>query len=382
MEILRSKELSILNKKIKVYKVVGILGPRQCGKTTLAHQFARSSPKRTIHFFDLEDPVDLRKLDEPMIALASLSGIVIIDEIQRKPDLFQILRVIVDRNPKVRFLILGSASRDLIAQSSETLAGRIGYIELGGFDINIVKKAEIKKLWFRGGFPLSFLQKSNEKSYEWRQDFVTTFLERDIPNLGLNLPAKTLRQFWIMISHYHGQIFNSSEIGRSLSLSDHTAKRYLDILTGTFLIRQIQPWHYNTKKRLVKRPKIYFRDTGILHLLLSIKNFSDLENHPKLGASWEGFALEQTIYHLNLSQEEIYFWATHAGAELDLIFQSKGKLYGIEFKYSDAPKLTPSIKSALSELPIKHIWVIYPGNKDYTLARNVSVVPIENLSML
>ncbi|MCK5451380.1 MAG: ATP-binding protein, partial [Candidatus Omnitrophica bacterium] len=291
MEIKRIKEINLLKYHLKESPVVAILGPRQCGKTTLSKQFASTIHSKKIHFFDLEDYRDLSRLDNPTLALEDLSGYIIIDEIQRKPELFPIIRVLVDNNPSIRYVILGSASRDLIEQSSETLAGRISYIEMGGFTSADISTKQIRKLWIRGGFPRSFLSRNEKSSFDWRQDFIRTFLERDIPALGLNIPTKTLRRFWVMLSHYHGQIFNASEIGKSLSISDNTARRYLDILSGTFLIRQLQPWFYNTKKRIVKRPKIYFRDSGILHTLLSLEKPIDVMRHPKLGSSWEGFAL-------------------------------------------------------------------------------------------
>lgn len=362
--------------------VVGILGPRQCGKTTLAHQFVAQYPRSSIHFFDLEDPRDLAKLDNPMLSLESLTGIVIIDEIQRRPELFPVLRVLVDRNRDAKFLILGSASRELIFQSSESLAGRIGYLELGGFSLDTVPPEDLKKLWVRGGFPRSFLAGEPAKSFQWREDFLATFLERDLPNLGIRIPATTLRRFWMMLAHYHGQIFNASELGRSFSATDTTVARYLDILSGTFMMRSLQPWHYNTKKRLLKRPKIYFRDSGLYHTLLSIQNEKELLSHPKLGASWEGFAVEQVIQHLNLRQEEVFFWGVHTGAELDIVFQKRGKLWGIECKYGDAPRLTRSMHSALEELSLAHLWVIYPGKDPYPLGEKISAIPLQNLSSL
>lgn len=333
MEIQRNKELKRLEQRLRYSPVVAILGTRQCGKTTLSRQFARKQPALKVHFFDLEDPRDLARLENPTLVLEGLKGYIIIDEIQRRPELFPILRVLVDKSKSAKYIILGSASRDLIAQSSESLAGRISYIEMGGFSLEHVVTRDLKKLWTRGGFPRSFLAKSDKISYQWREDFITTFLERDIPNLGIQIPARTLMTFWRMLAHYHGQIFNATEIGKSLAISDYTARRYLGILSGTFLVRQVQPWFYNTKKRLVKRPKIYFRDSGILHALFSLDRYQDVSTHPKLGASWEGFALQQAIDHLNLKEEEVFFWAVHTGAELDLVFAQKGKLFGVEAKY-------------------------------------------------
>jgi len=375
MEIKRSSEITELKKRLNNNPIVAILGPRQCGKTTLSKQFfSQHKAKHTV--FDLEDPRDIERINNPLLALEGLTGLVIIDEIQRKPDLFPVLRSLSDRFPKTKYLILGSASRDLIKQSSETLAGRISYLEIGGFTLDHIDIQNSEKLWMRGSFPRSFLASNENASYEWRQDFIATFLERDIPQLGIQIPAKSLRRFWTMLAHYHGQIFNASEIGRSFGMSDHTARKYLDLLSGTFMVRQLQPWYYNTKKRIVKRPKIYFRDTGILHTLLSLEKKKNVLSHPKLGASWEGFALEQAIKHGNFREGEIFFWAVHTGAELDLVFKKNGKLYGIEVKYTDAPALTPSMRSAMTELSLGHIWVIYPGKKEYCLSRNITAIPL------
>ncbi len=379
MEIQRVRELETLRRRLTDNPAVALLGPRQCGKTTLANQFARNRAPSRVHYFDCEDPRDLAKLDNPMMVLEPLKGVVIIDEIQRRPDLFPVLRVLVDRDPKRRFLILGSASRDLLSQGSETLAGRISFMELGGFALHDIKKKDHRKLWIRGTFPRSFLARSDRVSAEWREDFIRTFLERDIPNLGILIPAQLLRRFWMMLSHYHGQIFNASEIGRSLATADTTVKNYLDILSGTFLIRQLQPWFYNTKKRLVKRPKIYFRDSGLLHALMTVSSEQELLNHPRLGASWEGFALEQVLVHLNLREEEAFFWAVHTGAQLDLVFQKKGRMWGVEAKYREAPTVTRSMRSALVELDLAHLWVVYPGDGMYPLERSITATGLAHL---
>ena len=318
-------------------------------------------------------------MDNPLLSLELLKGLIIIDEIQRNPELFPILRVIVDKFPDKKFLVLGSASRDLVKQSSESLAGRISFLELSGFALHDISSGEYNELWIRGNFPRAFLAKNQEIAAQWREDFIQTFLERDIPNLGIQIPAITLRRFWAMLAHYHGQIFNAAEIGKSLNFSDKTVKRYLDILSGTYLIRQLQPWYYNTKKRLIKRPKIYFRDSGLFHSFLSIENKEHLLLHPKLGASWEGFALEQIIIHLNLQERDVFFWGVHTGAELDLLFQLKGKLWGVEFKYSDTPKITPSMKSALTELNLSHLWIVYPGTESYLLDHNITAVGLYNI---
>ncbi len=381
MEIKRTPELELLKKLFKDNPIVAILGPRQCGKTTLSHQFSRLLVSQ-VTAFDLDDPRNVQRLKDPLLALEGLKGLVIIDEIQKLPDLFPVLRVLSDRSKKTKYLILGSASRDLIRQSSESLAGRISTMEIGGFFLKHVGAQHLEKLWIRGGFPRSYLASSGASSYQWREDFIATFLERDVPQLGLNIPAKSLGRFWAMLAHYHGQIFGASEIGRSLGVSDHTAQRYLDLLSGTFMVRQLRPWYYNTRKRLIKRPKIYFRDTGILHALLSLEEKKDLLLHPKLGASWEGFALEEAIRHLQLKEDEAFFWGVHTGAELDLVFEKKGRLYGIEVKYTQAPSLTPSMRFAFSELSLKHLWVVYPGKEEYSLSKNITVVPLAGLEKI
>lgn len=360
--------------------VVAIVGPRQCGKTTLAKQFLRVEKLPDALFLDCEDPRDLTRLDNPMLALENAEGLVVIDEIQRRPELFPALRVLVDSDEKKRFLILGSASPDLLSQGSETLAGRITFLELGGFGPVDISRGDLDRLWIRGGFPRSFLSRSDRASYQWRMDFVRTFLERDVPQLGFTFPARLLRRFWTMLAHSHGQLFNASELGRSLGIRHTKSREYLDIMTGAFLIRQLQPWHYNTRKRLVKRPKVYFRDTGLMHALLSLETRDEVLNHPRLGASWEGFAVEQIIRHLGLSDEEAFFWAVHTGAELDLVWQRKGRLWGAEFKYADAPRVTRSMRAALSELDLGHIWVIHPGTGTIRLDPLVTSVGLAELS--
>ena len=380
MQIKRISEINILNERLRNNPVVAILGARQCGKTTLARQFSEQWPK-DVTFFDLENPLDLQRLDEPLLALENFEGLVVLDEIQRSPDLFPVLRVLADRpDKKTKFMILGSASRDLIRQSSESLAGRISYLEMGGFTLDLVGSEKAEKLWIRGTFPKSFLAASEAASYQWRLDFIATFLERDIPQLGFNLPSKSLGRFWQMLAHYHGQIFNASEIGKSLGVSDHTAQRYLDLLSGTFMVRQLRPWNYNTKKRIIKRPKIYFRDTGILHALFNLPKKNDVFSHPKLGASWEGFALEEVIKNLRLQEDQTFFWGVHASAEIDLVFQKNGKFYGLEVKYSQAPGFTSSMRMALNELGLNHLWIIYPGKERYVLDKNVTVIPLKELS--
>lgn len=377
MFIQRAPEISLLKKRLEDYPVVAILGPRQCGKTVLSRQFS-AIWRSDATVFDMENPRNVQRMEDPLLALEGLRGLVIIDEIQRCPGLFPVLRVLADRAYKTKYLILGSASRDLIKQGSESLAGRISYLEIGGFSLKHVGAEKKERLWNRGGFPRSFLATSDASSYQWRQDFISTFLERDIPQMGFNIPAKLLGRFWGMLAHNHGQIFNASGIGGSLGVSDHTAQRYLDLLSGTFMIRQLRPWHYNTKKRIIKRPKIYFRDSGILHALLSLENQKDILSHPKLGASWEGFALEEIIRDLCLGENDAFFWGVHTGAELDLVFEKNGRLYGVEVKYAQAPSLTPSMRLARKELSLKRLWVVYPGKEEYSLAEDVTVIPLSD----
>ncbi len=372
------KRLYFLEKidfQYKIHSVCGILGPRQVGKTTLARQYANKFSN--VEFFDLENPLDLAKLENPMLALKdSKADLIVIDEVQFLPELFKVLRVLVDERPR-KFLILGSASRDLLQQSSETLAGRIGYIELPPF--GLFETNEQKKLWIRGGFPRSYLAKSDDESFAWRQSYISTFLERDIPNLGFNVPALQMRRFWMMLSHYHGNKLNISELSKSLGLTNHTVKKYIDILAGTFMIRVLQPWFENISKRQVKLPKIYIRDSGILHSLFNLKNYDDIFTYPKLGASWEGFALEEIIKYHHAQTDECYFWGTQDGAELDLLIIKDGKRIGFEFKYTDAPKLTKSMHIALNNLNLDHLYVIYPHNQKFLLHEKVTAMGLKNL---
>jgi predicted AAA+ superfamily ATPase len=356
--------------------VTALLGPRQCGKTTLAQEYARrNSGNQTVHFFDLENPNDLARLETPQLTLENLEGLIIIDEIQRRPELFSLLRVLVDQHKKRRFLILGSASRELIKQSSESLAGRISYLELTPFSYPEID--DLDRLWVRGGFPHAYLANNQEISAEWRIAYIKTFLEQDIPNLGITIPANTLRRFWMMLAHYHGNIFNASELGQSLGAAHTTIRHYLDILTGTFMIRELTPWIENIEKRQIKSPKIYFRDSGIFHTLLGIENQNALHHHPKLGASWEGFALEEIIRHHQATSSEAYFWGVHNQAELDLLLVTKGKKLGFEFKYTDAPRLTKSQTIAQEILELDEFTVIYPGKKSYSLSEKVRAVGLE-----
>ncbi len=318
-------------------------------------------------------------LAEPQLALEPLSGLIVIDEIQRAPGLFTLLRYLVDTHRGQRYLILGSASRDLIRQSSESLAGRIAYHELGGLRLTDVGAAAWRELWLRGGLPRAFIAATDDQSHLWREQYVATFLERDIPQLGIGIPAATLRRFWTMLSHYHGQILNYAELARSFGISDTTVRRYVEILEGTFMVRLLQPWHVNIGKRLVKRPKLYLRDSGILHTLLATRSLRELSAHNKLGASWEGFALEVAARAIGKRPEELAFWATHTGAEVDLFWQEHGRHWGIEVKYADAPKLTRSMAVALDDLGLDHLWVVYPGDRAYPLAEKVSTLPLSRI---
>lgn len=372
--ISRKRYINELNSAIHRAPIVSLLGPRQCGKTTLARLFGE---KHQATYFDLESIPDQRRLQNPELMLGSLAGLVILDEIQLMPELFSVLRVLVDRpGSQAKFLILGSASPHIIKNVSETLAGRTEFIELSGFNLQETGTGTktLEKLWLRGGFPLSFLAGSNQDSLAWRENFIRTFLERDIPQSGIMIPAQAMRRFWTMLAHYHGQTFNASELGRSLGLSGKTIRSYLDILTGTFMVRQLQPWHENISKRQVKAPKIYFRDSGIFHSLLDIPDRHYLMGHPRLGASWEGFALEQILRIIG--PVEPYFWSTYSGAEVDLFFSKNGKRYGIECKFNEAPKISKSMHIAINDLGLSHLYVLYPGKDSYPVAENISVVSL------
>lgn len=353
-------------------QVVAVLGPRQCGKTTLARQFV--SPDAP-GYFDLENPRDLARLAEPMSALENLRGIVVIDEVQRRPDLFPVLRVLADRVPlPARFLVLGSASPLLLRQSSESLAGRLERVAMGGFSLTETGLDTQRKHWLRGGFPRSYLAEDDEASFHWRREFVQTFLERDVPQFGFTVPAFTLYRFWSMVAHYHAQVWNSAEPARALGISETSVRRYLDLLTELYMVRQIPAWHANLKKRQVKSPKVCFCDSGLLHHLLGIRDERDLESHPKCGASWEGYVVEEVLRAVE--PEAAYFWATHQGAEIDLVLVKRGRMYGVECKRVDAPTFTPSMRIALKDLALERIAVVYPGPSRYVLADRVEAVPL------
>ncbi len=360
------------------FPVVAIVGPRQVGKTTLAMSIAATRDE--VHTFDLEDPADLARLADPGLALKPLRGLVIIDEIQLRPQLFGLLRALADRpNRPATFLVLGSASPDLMRGTSQTLAGRIAYHRLTGFDLREVGSDQLTRLWLRGAYPRSFLAPDTRNSAEWRRQFISTFLQRDIPQLGLSIPANRMRRFWTMLAHYHGQTLNASELGRSLGVSDKTIRNYLDLLVSTFVVRELLPWHANVKKRQVKSPKVYIDDSGLLHTLLGLDTRQDVERHPKLGASWEGFALSQVIATLNARNDECYFWATHAGAELDLLVVRGSHKRGFEFKRSEAPRVTRSMRSAIDTLGLDELDVVHAGPKTYPLAENIRALAISDI---
>ena len=359
--------------------VVALLGPRQVGKTTLARQIARAWRGPTTHF-DLEDPRDHARLADPMLALADRRGLVVLDEIQQRPDLFAALRVLADRRPlPCRFLVLGSASPELLRQGAESLAGRIAFHELRPLSLTEVGAAEFARLWRRGGYPRAFLARSDQASMEWRRDFVRTFLERDLPQLGVAVPAITLRRFWQMLAHLHGGVLNSSELARAFGVADTTIRRYLEALEATFMVRTLRPFHANIAKRQVKAPKVYLADSGLLHTLLDLQSAAALEGHPKVGASWEGFLLETVVTQLGARPDQCYFWATHAGAELDLLVVDGTHRRGFEFKRTTAPAITPSMRSALVDLSLDRIDVVHAGADSFKLAPRIHALSAQHL---
>ena len=351
-----------------------LLGPRQCGKTTLARQFMPADER---NYFDLEDPDDLLRLEDAKSELTSLRGLIVVDEIHRKSELFPLLRVLLDRKPlPSKFLILGSASPILLKQTSESLAGRVETISMGGFSLEEVTPGKLKPHWLRGGFPPSFIARTDASSFSWRKQFVQTFLERDVPQMGLNIPAPTFRRFWTLLAHSHGQLWNAADPAASLSLSQPTVRKYLDHLDHLLMVRQLQPWHENLGKRQVKSPKIYVRDSGLLHLLLGIQNEKEFQNHPKRGVSWEGYVIEELFKQIQ--PDDAYFWATYNQAELDLLFFKNGKRMGFEIKLNDKPSLTPSMRTAVRDLKLDKLYVIYPGKADYDLDRYTQATSIVN----
>jgi len=376
----RDQDVLAVQTALGRFPVVGIIGARQAGKTTLARAIAKRQLGPVTHF-DLEDTADLARLADPRLALGDLRGLVILDEIQRRPEIFPTLRVLADRRPRrVRFLVLGSASPDLLRQGSESLAGRIHYHELKGLSLSDVGRTRLKRLWLRGGFPRSFLAKSETESVAWRGALIRTLLERDLPQLGVQIPAETLRRFWTMVAHVHGQTWNASEFGRALGMADTTVRRYLDLLTGTFLVRQLQPFHENLAKRQVKAPKLYVSDSGLLHSLLGLHDERDLEGHPKVGASWEGFALDEVVRLMGARAQDCYFWATHAGAELDLLIVRGRRRWGFEVKKTSAPSLTRSMHIAMKDLRLDRLDVIHAGRDSFALAPKVRAVALADVA--
>ncbi len=364
-----------IRRALRRQRIVALLGPRQCGKTTLARELVPSPSPR---YFDLEDPASLARLDEPMTMLEPLRGLVVIDEIQRRADLFPVLRVLADRRPlPARFLVLGSASPELLRQSSETLAGRLETVRLTGFTLEEVGSRRHERHWLRGGFPPSFLARSDDDSFAWRKGFVETFLERDLPQMGIPLPARALLRFWTMVAHVHGGVWSGADPARSLGVSEPTVRRWLDALTGAFMVRQLPPWFENLGKRQVKSPKVYLRDSGLLHYLLGLRSRPDLLSHPRLGASYEGYAVETLLEALQ--PDQAFFWGTHQGAELDLLLMKGRRRIGVEVKRQDAPRVTASMRIALRDLRLDHLAVAYPGKRRYDLSKEVSVWPLTDL---
>jgi uncharacterized protein len=377
--IARELHASHVTSLLKRFPVVAILGARQIGKTTLAGLISPSVSARSTRF-DLEDPSDLSRLADPMLTLRGLTGLIVLDEVQRRPELFPVLRVLADRKPvRARFLVLGSAAPDLLRQSSESLAGRITYYDLPGLALREVGIEQADRLWVRGGFPKSFLARSDRESMEWRQSFIRTFVERDLPALGVTVAADTMRRFWSMLAHYHAQLWNGSEIGRSFGVADTTVRSYLDKLSDALVVRQLKPWHENLGKRQVKAPKIYIRDPGLLHALLNLATKRDIEGHPKLGASWEGFVIDQIVQHLGVTAEETYHWRTHQGAELDLLVVRGGLRLGFEVKRTVAPQVTPSMRSALQDLKLKSLTVVHAGDATFPLSKQIQAVALGDL---
>lgn len=377
--IARTSELAELHGLLRRHRIVALVGARQVGKTTLARTYLHGR-RLAGHFFDLEDPRDEARLGDAMLALQSLQGLVVIDEIQRRPDFFPVLRVLADRRPNpARFLLLGSATPELLQRSSESLAGRVYYQELGGLSLQDTGMRQAGRRWVRGGLPRSFLARSDRESFEVRLGYIRTFLERDLPSLGLRTPASTMRRFWTMLAHYHGQTWNSSELARAFGVADTTVRGYLDRLAAAFAVRLLMPWHENIAKRQVKAPKVYIADSGVLHGLLNLPCIADVEAHPKCGASWEGFVIEQIVRRLGARPEECFFWATHAGAELDLLVVRGRRRYGFEIKRTVAPRITPSMYHAVHDLRLARLDVIHAGDRTFALGPRLRAVSLSRL---
>ncbi len=377
MAVPRAGYLRAIRERLRDNPVVSLVGPRQAGKTTLARAFAAQA-SGPVHFFDLESPADLARLANPELALRSLTGLVILDEAQRRPDLFAVLRVLADRQPvPARFLVLGSASPALIKESSESLAGRVSFIDVTGFSLTELPDGDLPRLWWRGGFPRAYLAPDDAAARQWHEDFRRTFLERDIPQLGIQVPAATLGRFWTMLAHYHGQVLNLAELARALGSSEPTARRYLGILSGTYVVRQLPPWFENLKKRQVRSPKVYVRDSGLLHGLLGLADAAGLQSHPKLGASWEGFCVDQILSVCG--DGTAYFWGTHSGAELDLLLSHAGRRLGFEFKFSEQPGTSKSMRIAQQDLSLDHLYIVHPGEHEFPLDESITAVPLPRI---
>jgi predicted AAA+ superfamily ATPase len=384
----RPRHLLTLQAKFAHFPVVAMLGARQVGKTTLSRQLAKEWQGPS-HHFDLEDPDDQARLGDPSFVLRELRGLVVIDEVQLRPDLFPLLRVLADRPEcPAKFLLLGSAAPELLKATAETMAGRVVFHHLDGLEwsevaptVDPAAPGWMDERWLKGGFPRAFLAKSMGVSREWRDAFIRTYLERDLPQLGINLPALTLRRFWTMLAHYHGQTWNGSELARSLGVSDKTVSRYLDILEGTFMAFRLLPWHANVGKREIKSPKVYVSDTGLLHSLLGIARHEDLLAHPKCGASWEGAIIRELLLRFEVQRGEAFFWGTHSGADLDLLVVKGAIRLGFEVKLTRSPKVTASMKTAMEALGLEHVYVMCHGQgAPRELTRGITAVPVGNLS--
>ena len=376
--IIRAELLSAVDDALSEAPVVALLGARQVGKTTLAGQITSAWPGAST-LYDLEVAAVREALSAtPDRLLRNTDGLVVIDEVQRMPALFELLRPICDDpNRRAVFLLLGSASWELIKGVSETLAGRILFVDVGGLSLREVGSEHQDRLWMRGGFPRAWLARSPAAWTRWMQSFTRTFLERDIPALGVRTAPEALGRFWRMLAHYHGQTWNASELGRSMDVSATAVNHYRDLLAGTFMVRVLPPWFENLGKRIVKSPKVYLRDSGILHFLLGLDEMTELAMHPRYGASWEGFALEQML--LAHGERGAYFYGTQRGAELDLLLLRRGRRWGFEFKCTDAPRTTKSMRVVLEDLGLEHLWVVYPGDLEYPLTEEITALPLKNI---
>ncbi len=378
MEVVRERHLQRVELLLNEFPVVALLGARQVGKSTLARQIFKSRTGPST-WFDLENPVDLARLADPGLELRPLQGLVVLDEIQRLPEVFPLLRVLADRpGTPTRFLVLGSASPALLRQTSETLAGRVAFHELDGFGLD--EADDLERLWLRGGFPRSYLASSAPASRRWRDGFIQTFLARDVPELGSLVPSTTLYRFWTMLAHWHGRLWNGAELGRAFGVSHTTVRRYLDLLTSVFMVRQLQPWHENIAKRQVRSPKVFINDSGLLHALLGLTTREDVVSHPVVGPSWEGFVVRQVIHLLGVRPEQCYHWSTHAGAELDLLILAGNRRYGFEVKRAEAPRMTASMRAAYETLRLERLDVVHAGTQSYRMAPGIRALPAADLN--